>query len=201
MKRFLSSLIIFPVMLVFLAGFKADTGNRASADKRAIATVAVVPTAEGIQWLTIEEAYAKIQKEPRKVLIDVYTDWCGWCKVMDRETFKDKAVTDYINKKYYAVKLDAEQKGTIKLGDKEFKYLAQGGRGINEIALALTNNQPSYPTTVFLDDQFNMIQPLPGYLKAKEFHQIITFFGEDYHKKQDFESYKAKTYGTLYPAK
>ena len=201
MKRFLSSLIIFPVMLVFLAGFKADTGNRASADKRAIATVVVVPTAEGIQWLTIEEAYAKIQKEPRKVLIDVYTDWCGWCKVMDRETFKDKAVTDYINKKYYAVKLDAEQKGTIKLGDKEFKYLAQGGRGINEIALALTNNQPSYPTTVFLDDQFNMIQPLPGYLKAKEFHQIITFFGEDYHKKQDFESYKAKTYGTLYPAK
>lgn len=201
MKRFLSSLIIFPVMLVFLAGFKADTGSGTAKNKPAEATVAVPTAAEGIQWLTIEEAYAKIQKEPRKVLIDVYTDWCGWCKVMDRETFKDKAVTDYINKKYYAVKLDAEQKGTIKLGDKEFKYLAQGGRGINEIALALTNNQPSYPTTVFLDDQFNMIQPLPGYLKAKEFHQIITFFGEDYHKKQDFESYKAKTYGTLYPAK
>lgn len=191
MKRLLSSLIIFPVMLVFLAGFKADTGSKPTPGV----------SAEGIQWLTIEEAYAKIQKEPRKILIDVYTDWCGWCKVMDRETFKDKAVTEYINKKYYAVKLDAEQKGTIKLGDKQFKYLEQGGRGINEIALALTNNQPSYPTTVFLDDHFNMIQPLPGYLKAREFHQIITFFGEDYHKKQDFESYKAKTYAQLYPAK
>lgn len=186
MKRFLSSLTILAFTLIFLTGFKADS------DK--------MPT-EGIQWLTIEEAYAKIQKEPRKVLIDVYTDWCGWCKVMDRETFKDKAVADYINKKYYAVKLDAEQKASIKLGDKEFKYLSQGGRGINEIALALTNNQPSYPTTVFLDDHFNMIQPLPGYLKAKEFHQIITFFGEDYHKKQDFESYKAKTYNSLYPAR
>ncbi|MHA4737005.1 thioredoxin family protein [Dyadobacter sp. MSC1_007] len=186
MKRFLSSLVIFSALITFLTGFRADS---------------VQKPAEGIQWLTIEEAFAKIQKEPRKVLIDVYTDWCGWCKVMDRETFKDKAVTEYINKKYYAVKLDAEQKEAITLGDKKFKYLAQGGRGINEIALALTNNQPSYPTTVFLDDKFNMIQPLPGYLKAKEFHQIITFFGEDYHKKQDFESYKAKTYGELYPAK
>jgi len=184
-----------------LAGFKADTGKGSVEEKHAVGESAITSAAEGIQWLTIEEAFAKIQKEPRKVLIDVYTDWCGWCKVMDRETFKDKAVTDYINKKYYAVKLDAEQKGTIKLGDKQFKYLEQGGRGINEIALALTNNQPSYPTTVFLDAQFNMIQPLPGYLKAKEFHQIITFFGEDYHKKQDFESYKAKTYATLYPAK
>lgn len=186
MQRILSSLIVTAVMLVFLTGFKADSDEK---------------PAEGIQWLTIEEAFAKIQKEPRKVLIDVYTDWCGWCKVMDRETFKNKAVAEYINKKYYAVKLDAEQKGTIKLGDKEYKYLSQGGRGINEIALALTNNQPSYPTTVFLDDQFNMIQPLPGYMKAKEFHQIITFFGEDYHKKQDFESYKSKTYISLYPAK
>ena len=162
MKRLLSSLIIFPAMLVFLAGFKADTGKGRAA-------------AEGIQWLTIEEAYAKIQKEPRKILIDVYTDWCGWCKVMDRETFKDKAVTDYINKKYYAVKLDAEQKGTIKLGDKQFKYLEQGGRGIHEIALALTNNQPSYPTTVFLDDKFNMIQPLPGYLKERSFTRSSPF--------------------------
>lgn len=201
MKRLLSSLIIFPVILTLLASFKADTGKKPVKGKSVASMSAEVKPAEGIQWLTIEEAFAKIQKEPRKVLIDVYTDWCGWCKVMDRETFKDKAVTDYINKKYYAVKLDAEQKGTIKLGDKEFKYLAEGGRGINEIALALTNNQPSYPTTVFLDDKFNMIQPLPGYLKAKEFHQIITFFGEDYHKKQDFESYKAKTYSTLYPAR
>lgn len=200
MKRLLSSLIIFPFILVLLASFKADTGKK-SGEKLIAREAAEAKPAEGIQWLTIEEAFAKIQKEPRKVLIDVYTDWCGWCKVMDRETFKNKAVTDYINKKYYAVKLDAEQKGTIKLGDKEFKYLDQGGRGINEIALALTNNQPSYPTTVFLDDKFNMIQPLPGYLKAKEFHQIITFFGEDYHKKQDFESFKAKTYGSLYPAK
>jgi len=182
MKNRFSAFIILCITLATLTGFTSDSEKRAD---------------EGVKWLTIEEAYAKMQKEPRKILIDVYTDWCGWCKVMDRETFKNKAVVEYINKKYYAVKLDAEQKGTITLGDK--KFTSQGRT--HDLALALTNNQPSYPTTVFLDDSFQMIQPLPGYMKAKEFHEVITFIGENYHKKEAFETYKAKTYPGLYPAR
>jgi thioredoxin-related protein len=168
------------IALTWLTSFKPETGTK---------------TAGEIQWISIEEAYIKNQKEPRKVLIDVYTDWCGWCKVMDRETFKNKAVADYINKKFYAVKLDAEQTASITLGGKKFE---SRGR-THDLALALTNNQPSYPTTVFLDDQFQMIQPLPGYMKPKEFHEVITFFGENYHKKEAFEVYQAKTYPSLYP--
>lgn len=181
MKNHLSAFATFFVILLALTGFKSDSAKIAQGE---------------IQWLTIEQAYAKMQTAPRKVLIDVYTDWCGWCKVMDRETFKNKAVVDYINKKYYAVKLDAEQKGTITLGGK--KFTSQGRT--HELALALTNNQPSYPTTVFLDDKFQMIQPLPGYMKAREFHEVITFIGDNYHKKEAFETYKAKTYPGLYPA-
>jgi thioredoxin-related protein len=185
MKKSVATLFVLTLMLMVIPGFKSDV-NR---------------PVEGIQWMTIEEAYAKIQQEPRKVLIDVYTDWCGWCKVMDRETFKNKAVVDYVNRKYYAVKLNAEQKKAITLGDKKFEFLSDGGRGVHQLALALTNNQPSYPTTVFLDDKFNMIQPLPGYMKAKEFHQVITFIGENYHKKEAFDSYKSKTYNTLFAGK
>lgn len=186
MKTILTSFFLLLVTLTMSTGFRSDKMER---------------PAEGIQWLTIEEAFAKVQKEPRKVMIDLYTDWCGWCKVMDRETFKNKAVVDYVNKNFYAVKLDAEQKEGITLGQQKFKYLEQSGRGINEIALALTNNQPSYPTTVFLDDKFNMIQPLAGYLKPREFHQVITFIGENYHKKESFDDYKSKTYMQLYPVK
>ena len=182
MKKYGSIFFIFFLILSTLTGFRSDSQ---------------IKSVEGIQWLTIEQAYVKMQKEPRKILIDVYTDWCGWCKVMDRETFKNKSVVDYINKKYYAVKLDAEQKGTITLGDK--KFVSQGRT--HQLALALTNNQPSYPTTVFLDDRFQMIQPLPGYMKAKEFHEVITFIGDDYHKKEAFETYKVKTYPGLYPTK
>ncbi|WP_138479826.1 thioredoxin family protein [Dyadobacter bucti] len=186
MKKLFINFFLSLAVLTVLTSFNSDTASKAE---------------EAIQWLTIEEAYAKIQKEPRKVLIDVYTDWCGWCKVMDRETFRNKSVATYVNEKFYAVKLNAEQKEAIKLGDQKFEFLSEGGRGIHQLALALTNNQPSFPTTVFLDDKFQMIQPLPGYMKAKEFHQVITFFGEDYHKKEAFEIYKSKTYDALYPKK
>jgi thioredoxin-related protein len=181
MKKYISIGFISCLALLTLTGFEA--GSR-------------VNLADEIHWITIEEALIKNQKDPRKVLIDVYTDWCGWCKVMDRETYKNKAVVEYINKKYYAVKLDAEQKAAITLGGQKFE---SRGR-THDLALALTNNQPNYPTTVFLDDQFQMIQPLPGYMKPKEFHEVITFFGENYHKKEAFEVYQAKTYPILYPA-
>lgn len=186
MKRSASTTIFFLILFTGLTGFRTDSGPEKNV---------------GIQWITIEEAYAKIQKEPRKVLVDVYTDWCGWCKVMDRDTYKNAEVVDYINKKYYAVKLNAEQREAITLGNQKFEFMPEGQKGIHQIALALTNNQPSYPTTVFLDDKFQMIQPLPGYMKAKEFHEVITYFGENFNKKESFEDYKAKTYKTIYSGK
>ncbi|WP_255157767.1 DUF255 domain-containing protein [Siphonobacter sp. BAB-5385] len=159
------------------------------------------PQAAKVEWLTIEEAYARNQKEPRKFLIDVYTDWCGWCKVMDRETFNDPKVADYINQKYYAVKLDAEGKNPIKLGTYTFKFVAQGNRGYQELAAILMNGQMSFPTVVFMDEkfldkqQFQVIQAVPGFHKAGEFHQIITFFGDNYHKKQTpWEKYQKEIY-------
>ena len=179
-------ILLFTFLFTGLSSFTTDSKPEKAAE---------------IQWITIEEAYAKIQKEPRKVLVDVYTDWCGWCKVMDRDTYKNAEVVDYINKKYYAVKLNAEQREAITLGNQKFEFLPQGQKGVHQIALALTNNQPSYPTTVFLDDKFQMIQPLPGYMKAKEFHEVITYFGENFNKKESFEDYKTKTYRTIYAGK
>jgi thioredoxin-related protein len=149
-----------------------------------------------IQWITMEQAYAKSKKEPRKILIDIYTDWCGWCKVMDRETYTDKKVVEYINEKYYAVKFNAEQKEEVKLGGN--RYVSTGR--VHELALALTNNKASYPTTVFLESNFDMIQPLPGYFKAQAFHEVVTYFGEGYNKKEAFDQYKGATYTQLFQA-
>lgn len=151
-----------------------------------------------IKWLTIQEAYALTQKTPKKFVVDVYTDWCGWCKVMDRETFSKPAIVDYVNENYYAVKLNAEQTEDIKLGKQTFKYVSGGSRGVHELAAALMKNQMSYPTTVFLDEKFQLIQPIPGYLEPRMFHQIITYFGQDYHQKEPFDQYKAGTYAKAF---
>ncbi len=152
-----------------------------------------------INWMTIEEAYAKQKITPKKMLIDVYTDWCGWCKVMDRETFTNAEVIKYVNQNYYAVKLDAESKKDIKIGPKVYKYDANNRS--NEAAIALLQGKMSYPSIVYLDESFSMIQPVPGYMKAKDFHQIITFFGGNYHKKEQFENYKTNIYSKLFSKK
>jgi len=149
-----------------------------------------------VEWLTIQEAYARTQKEPRKTIVDVYTAWCGWCKVMDRETYTNPEVIDYLNKNFYMVKLDAESKQDIIIGNT--KYTFDANSGANQAAIALLQGKMSYPTTVFLDAQYNMIQPLPGYLNAKAFHEIVTYLGGDYNKKEPFEQYKIGTYKEVF---
>lgn len=123
-----------------------------------------------INWLTIEEAEKLTKENPRKIFVDVYTDWCGWCKKMDASTFADEEVIDYVNENYYAVKLDAESQDNISL------------KGINTTGseLARSFRVSSYPTIVFIDENFHNITPVPGFRKAKEFHSILKQFnGEE----------------------
>ncbi|MDP5120330.1 MAG: DUF255 domain-containing protein [Spirosomaceae bacterium] len=157
---------------------------------------ATEPADDKIEWLTLEEAFARNQKAPRKILIDVYTGWCGWCKVMDKKTFTNPEVIKYVNKTFYAVKLDAEGKDPITVGDTQYKFDAQ--KRSHEAAIALLQGKMSYPTIVYLDEAFNMIQPISGYMEAPKFHQVITFLGGDYHKKQPFEEYAAGTYKQVF---
>lgn len=149
-----------------------------------------------INWLTLEQAYSKTKIAPKKVIIDVYTDWCGWCKVMDKNTFSNASVIKYINENYYAVKLDAESTKDIKIAEKVYKF--DETNKVNQAAIELLQGKMSYPSIVYLDEKFNMIQPLPGYMDAKAFHQVITYIGGNNHKKEDFEKYKASTYISTY---
>ncbi len=151
---------------------------------------------EGIKWMSLEEAYAKSQQAPKKILIDVYTGWCGWCKVMDKKTFTNTEVIKFVNQNYYAVKLDAESTKDIKIGEKVYKYDANSRA--NEAAVALLQGKMSYPSIVYLDESFNMIQPIPGYMEARQFHEVITFLGGNYYKTEAFEAYKEGTYKTKF---
>jgi thioredoxin-related protein len=149
-----------------------------------------------INWVSIEEAYKLSKANPKKVIIDVYTGWCGWCKVMDKKTFTNPEVIKFVNENYYAVKLDAESRQDITIGDKTYTYNEQNRA--NEAAVALLQGKMSYPSIVYLDEQFNMIQPIPGYMEARQFHEVITFLGKDHYKKESFEDFKSKTYPVQY---
>jgi len=150
-----------------------------------------------VHWMTFEQAVEKAKTEKRKIFIDVYTDWCGWCKVMDRKTFTDPNVAKLLNEKFYAVKFNAEQRDDVKFHETTFKFVENGRSGYHQLAAALLNNQLSYPTVVFLDEDFKMIQPLPGYREAAEFHKIAQFIGEGHYKTEKWEDFQA-TYKSPY---
>ncbi|MEJ8801961.1 thioredoxin family protein [Pontibacter sp. H249] len=189
-------LIILPVLaLSILASCTNSQPNVATdasvlADQTASDSTVKPATkpAEKIKWLTIEQAAARMKQEPRKVVIDVYTDWCGWCKKMDKSTFTDPEVAALVNKHYYAVKLDAEGKDPITLNGHTYTFKTEYRS--HELAVALLQGQMSYPTTVYLDEKFNMIAPVPGYLDAKNFSKILRYFGEDHHKQMNFKEYE-----------
>jgi thioredoxin-related protein len=143
---------------------------------------------EKIKWLTIEQAAERMKKEPRKVVIDVYTDWCGWCKKMDKDTFTDPKVAKVINKYYYPVKLDAEGKDPITLNGVTYTFKPEYKS--HELAVMLLQGQMSFPTTVYLDENMNMLAPVPGYLDANNFYKILSFFGENHFKTMNFQEFE-----------
>ena len=180
MKRFKN---IFPACLLVLLLFLS-------------ASIAPAPVQKAkkpapIKWLSLEEVAVLNRQQPRKIFIDVYTDWCGWCKKMDKSTFTDPAVVDYVNKNFYAVKLNAESRKPITINGKTYQYNAQ--MRAHEAALALLQGQMSYPTTVYLDERMGIISPVPGYLDASMFRTILGYFGEDHYKQKTFAEYTAAT--------
>ena len=144
-----------------------------------------------VKWYTVEEAYALTKKEPRKILIDVYTDWCSWCKVMDKNTFSNQVIAEYLNKNFYPVKFNAEQKSDVTLNGKTYKFVASGSRGYHELAAELLSGQLGYPSVVFLDEQTKMIQPVQGYIQAKQFDGIVKFIGGNHYKTKTWEDFQA----------
>ena len=149
-----------------------------------------LPEEAEVKWLSFEEAIAMHEQAPKKLLIDLYTDWCGWCKVMDNKTYSKKEIADYINENFYPVKFNAEQKESVEFRGHTFNFVPSGRRGVHELAAALTRNQLSYPTTVFMDEELRIIQPIAGYLKPDQMEPILLYIGEDHFKSTKWEDFK-----------
>ena len=147
------------------------------------------PATGQINWMSWEEAQAKNSKEPRKFIVDVYTQWCGWCKKMDKETFANPEIAKYVNKYYYAVKFDAETKTPITINDKVYEYVKSGNSGYHQLAAEIMFGKMSYPTIVFLDEKLNVLQPIPGYKDTISLERIMKYFAEDYYKTTPWKKY------------
>jgi thioredoxin-related protein len=178
-------------LVIALLAFRPSAEAQAqAAPERGEAAAPANTVADGINWMTFEEAMAAMEKEPKKVFIDLYTDWCGWCKKMDANTFSNATVAAYMNEKFYAVKFDAEQQQPVVYKGKEFTFVPSGRRGYNQLAAELAAGRLSYPTTVYLDENSDPIQAIPGYKDAYYMDKILKFFGENHYRTKTWVQFQ-----------
>lgn len=138
-----------------------------------------------INWLSIEEAQEMIKKEPRKIMMDVYTHWCGPCKMMMRNTFSNPDVIKYVNENYYAVKFNAESPDAVKFKDQEFTNPTydpnkKGRNGVHQFSRYMAVS--AYPTIIYLDEDLNRLTNDTGYKTPKQIELMLKFFAEEQYK-------------------
>lgn len=151
-----------------------------------------------IEWITLNEAEQRMEKEPRKVLVDVYTTWCGPCRMMEQNTFHNPAVVEYINEHYYAVKFDAESPESVEFRGTVYKNEnhdpnKRGRNSTHDLARAIApvNGRIAYPTVVYMDEDFKILAPVQGYHTPQQIEPILKFIAEGNYAENNFADFKA----------
>jgi len=135
--------------------------------------------APALVWYSFNEGMAKAKTENKFVLMDVYTDWCGWCKVMDEKTYGDDNVAAYLKEKFVLVRLNPEKDGTV----------SYKGRLIEAAALAQGMGIDGYPATVFFEPTGDAVTMVSGYIQAGEFLKMIKFIGGRHYLTTNYSDF------------
>ena len=146
--------------------------------------------AENVKWYTIEEALKLNAGAPRKILIDVYTDWCGYCKVMDAQTFANPVIARYINKNFYAVKFDAESSSPVNFGGYTFVNQGSGNSRKSTHQFTAALGVSGYPTIVYLTGDLKMIGPVAGFYPPEKIEPLLHFIVEEKYASISLEDYE-----------
>jgi thioredoxin-related protein len=182
-KVFLLAVILITAGLIYAFMPKSSnvtTATASTSDKKV----------DGIKWYSWDEAVKASKTTKKKVFVDVYTEWCGWCKRMDATTFSDPQVAKYINENFYPVKFDAEQKTEIVFDGQTFQWVAGGRNGVHTLAYSLLDGRLGYPSYVYLSENFEKILTSPGYKQVPDLIKELKFVAEGHFSKTSWEDYK-----------
>ncbi|MES2763613.1 MAG: DUF255 domain-containing protein [Bacteroidota bacterium] len=144
-----------------------------------------------VNWITFDEAYVKCKKNPRPIMVDVYTTWCGPCKMMSSQTFNNPQIAKYINDNFYAVKFDAESKDSVKFDKYVFVSTdITNPKAPHQFAASILDNQMAYPSIVFLNNQIQRLDVLKGFMPPQKFEPVLTYYGSGDYQKTKWEDYE-----------
>ncbi len=143
-------------------------------------------SAQEIKWMSMDEALAAQAKKPKKIFVDMYTNWCGPCKMLDKNTFSNPDVANYINKNFYAVKFNCEGNETVNYMGKPYANPgydpAKANKRNSSHQFTRYMGVNAYPTVLFLDEKGGLINRVKGYRTPQQIEVFLKFFGTDLWK-------------------
>lgn len=171
------------LILLFLVAFSAKAQQ---ADK------------EGslVKWMSLSEAVEMNKTQPKPIIMDFYTDWCGWCKHMMKTTYADANLASYINTYFYPVKFDAEGKDTVEYLGQKYYPSSDKPRSPHQLAVKLLQNKLMYPTTLFMNgfdatkSEFKLSMVANGYLETQKLEPILIFTLENAFRNSNYDDFR-----------
>lgn len=142
-----------------------------------------------VNWVGAEQADELSKENPKKMMIFIYTDWCGYCKMMEKQIFRDEKIASYINENYYPVKFNAEQKQPVAFDGYTYEYVNQQPRGAHQFAIDLLQGRLAYPGLVFLEEDKDLINRFTGVQPKELLEKYLVFVSEDHYLEKDWFEY------------
>lgn len=148
-----------------------------------------------LKTMTFAEMQIAQKQEKRKVLIDIYADWCIWCEKMDENVFAQKEVTAYLNQNFYFIRFNPEEEEKIAFKGQNYtlksykNYYSKKTKEYNELAVELMKENIAFPSIIFLDENLNKITYFDGYKNIAEMEAVLRFFAENKYLKMKWSEY------------
>ncbi len=136
-------------------------------------TVPGKPSSRGPVWHTFEKGVALAKAREKPLLIDFYADWCHWCRLMEKRTFRDPKVIDYLRRHFITVRVHTDRR----------RYISYKGRKFSPAQLLAYMGGRGLPTVVFADRKGNLITKIPGFIEKAVFLPLLTYIKKECYRK------------------